>query len=295
MKISFFLIVTLFFATQTIYAQQATEVSVSIKTTDGKFVEMVAGGGLGAGGKTVAAKQIFTLVDLNGGKIVDGDTVKIKMDASQWREDKEKSLVHRVPTKGAKENESVFKLRVKDKLIYLETPAGKYVKITDNTLTTTTDAKNASLFDVQAVAASSQPTSYPVAFKFANGNHIGMVAGGGLNVAAKEIGNNQIFTMVDLNGGTLNSGDAVKLVFGQSQMREDVDAKKIHRVPTRGAKDEECIFKLLVVGKNILLQTPSGKYVAAAAAPDGKSLVTTDKKDETSLMTAVPNPSPTVK
>lgn len=293
MKRVFFLMAWMFFFAPIVFAQQATEIPVSLKTADGKFIGMVAGGGLDAGGNTVTAKQTFTLVDLNGGKVADGDTIKIKMDASQWREDKEKSLIHRVPTKGAKENESLFKLRVKEKLIYIETPGGKFVKVDGNSIITTTDAKNDSLFDVQTVSAPSQPTSYSVALKFANGNHLGMVAGGGLDALSKEIGNNQIFTMVDLNGGTMSSGDSVKLVFAQSQMREDAGAKKIHRVPIRGANDEECIFKLLVTGKNVLLQTPSGKFVAPAT--DGKSLVITDKNDEASLLTAVPNPTPTVK
>lgn len=278
---------------QSAFAQQTTEISVSMKTSDGKFVGMTAGGGLDASADTISAKQTFTLLDLNGGKIADGDAVKIKFDASQWREDKENSRVHRVPTKGAKENEGVFKLRVKEKLIYFETPAGKFVKIADGAVTTTSDAKNASLFDVQTVVPASEPVSYPVAFKLANGNHLGMVAGGGLDAAAKEISDKQIFTMIDVNGGTLSSGDSVKIVYGESQMREDAGAKKIHRVPTRGAKAEECVFKLLVVKQNIRLQTPSGKFVAAA--PDGKSLLAADKEDETSLLTAVPNPTPTIK
>ena len=293
MKKVFFAIAAAVFLAPGVYAQQATETSVSLKTSDGKFIGMVAGGGLDAGANQLTAKQTFTLIDLNGGKIADGDAIKLKMDASQWREDREKSLIHRVPIKGAKENESIFKLRVKEKLIYLETPGGKFVKVDGNSLTITADAKNAALFDVQTVAAPSPPTSYPVAFKFANGNHLGMVANGGLDASSKEIGTKQVFTMIDLNGGTLSSGDSVKLVFGESQMREDAGAKKIHRVPVRGAKEEECVFKLLVTGKNVLLQTPSGKFIAAAT--DGKSLEITDKKDETSLLTAVPNPTPTVK
>ena len=293
MKILLFLFGTIVLCGQSVAAQQATEIPVSLKTADGKYVGMVAGGGLDAGASAVTAKQTFVLVDLNGGKIADGDKVKIKIDTSQWREDKEKSLIHRVPSKGAKEDESVFKLHVKDKSIYFETPDGKFVKIENNAVTTTGDAKSAALFDVQAAVSPTQPMSYTVAFRFANGNHLGMVAGGGLDAAAKEIGNNQIFNVVDLNGGTMSSGDSVKLVFGQSQMREDAGANKIHRVPIRGAKEEECVFKIIVTGKNILLQTPSGKFVAVAS--DGKSLVTTDKKDETGLIVVVPNPTPTVK
>ena len=293
MKTLLFLLGTIILCGQGVYAQQATEISVSLKTADGKYIETVAGGGLGAGATAVTAKQTFVLVDLNGGKIADGDKVKLKIDTSQWHEDKEKSLIHRVATKGAKEEESVFKLHVKDKLIYFETPSGKFIKIENNAVTTTGDAKSAALFDVEAAVSPTQAISYSVAFKFANGNHLGTVAGGGLDAASKEIGTNQIFNMIDLNGGNVSNGDTVKIVFAQSQMREDASANKIHRVSMRGAKEEECVFKIIVTGKNILLQTPSGKYLAVA--PDGKSVVTTEKKDETSLLVAVTNPTPTVK
>lgn len=278
---------------QSLFAQQATEIPVSMKTADGKYVGMVAGGGLDASSDAVTPKQTFTLIDLNGGKVADGDKVKIKYETSQWHEDKDKSLIHRIPIKGANEAECIFKLRVKDKLIYFETPAGKFVSVDNNSIITTSEPQKIAMFDIQAASAPSQPASYTVAFKFANGNHLGMVANGGLDASSAEIGNNQIFTVVDLNGGTLINGDPVKIIFGQSQMREDAGANKIHRVPIRGAKDEECTFKLLVIGKNIAFQTPSGKYLVPSA--DGKSITTTDKKEEAGLITVVPNPTPTGK
>jgi len=274
-------------------AQQATEVSVSIKTPDGKYVVQVAGGGLDAVATAVTGKQTFGLVDLNGGKVVDGDKIKILFEASQWHEDKDKSLIHRVPSKGAKEDECIFKLRIKDKVIFLETPSGKFVKVDNGAVVTTGDVKNATAFDIQAAAPPAQSTSYTTAFTFSNGNYLGMVAGGGLDAMAKEVTNNQIFQVIDINGGTMVSGDPVKLIFAQSQMHEDKDKGIIHRVPIRGAVEEECMFKLIVVGKNIRLQTPSGKFVAAAS--EGKSIVATDKKDESSLLTAIPNPTPVVK
>lgn len=276
-----------------VLAQQPTEIAVSLKTSEGAYVGQVANGGLDAASKSVTPKQIFTLVDLNGGKVSDGDGVKLRFEATLWREDKENSLIHRVPAKIAKDAECVFKLRIKDKLLYLETASGKFVTVADSAVVTTSDVKKATLFDIQAAVAPDQPTSYTVALKFANGNHVGMVAGGGLDATAAEISTNQIFTMIDLNGGTLSSGDSVRFLFGQSQMREDKDAGKIHRVPIRGAIEAECNFKIIVVGANILLQTPSGRFLSRAA--DGKSIVTTDKRDDTSLLTAVPNPTPKAK
>lgn len=273
---------------------QTGEVAVSLKTQDGKFVGQVAGGGLDATATAVTAKQTFALTDLNGGKIADGDKIKLRMDASQWHEDKEKGVIHRVPIKGAKEEECLFKLRIKDKLVYLETPSGKFVKADGAILTAIADAKNATRFDIQTVTAAGADTMiYTTAISVSTGNHIGMVANGGLDASSKVITANQIFDLIDLNGGKLVSGDAVKVVFGQSQFREDKETGRIHRVPFRGAKEDECLFKLVIVDKNFRLQTPSGKFVAAAA--DGKSLIATDKKDDTSLLTAIPNPTPAAK
>lgn len=280
-----------------IFAQQPTEIPVSLKTPDGKYIGQVSGGGLDATANAVTPKQTFGLIDLNGGKIADGDKVKIRMDASQWHENKEQKLIHRVPIKGAKEDECIFKLRIKDKLIFFETPNGKFVRVDDIAVIATDDEKNATLFDIQVVQPAAQSASYTVAFKLNNGKHLGMVGGGKMDASASEIGNNQIFQMIDLNGGQLSNGDAVKIIFGQaqtqSQLHEDKENNLINRVPTRGAKDEECIFKILVVGAKVLLQTPSGKFVATSE--DGKSLITTDKKDDSSFLTAVPNPTPVAK
>lgn len=293
MRLIFWLVFAVFILTQFAVAQQATELAVSLKTSEGKYVGQVSGGGLDATATSVSSKQTFGLIDLNGGKYADGDKVKFRIDASQWHEDKEQSVIHRVPMKGAKEEECQFRLRIKDKLIFLETPSGKFVKIDNSAIVTIPDAAKATMFDVQTVAPAVEATSYPVALAFAGGRHIGIVAGGGLDAQAKEITVNHIFQLVDLNGGSLASGDAVKLIFAQSQMREDKEANKIHRVPIRGAKEEECVFKLIVAGKNIRLQTPAGKFVVAAA--DGKSLTTTDNKDDASLLSAIPNPTPVAK
>ena len=130
-----------------VFAQQPTEIPVSLKTPDGKFIGQVSGGGLDATANAVSPKQTFGLIDLNGGKIADGDKIKLRMDASQWHENKEQKLIHRVPTKGAKEDECVFKLRIKDKLIFFETPSGKFVATSeDGKSLITTDKKDDSSF-----------------------------------------------------------------------------------------------------------------------------------------------------
>lgn len=280
----------MFSATLSSSAQQATEIPVSLKAPNGKFVGQIANGGLDVNAESITAKQTFVLVDINGGKVADGDSVKIKIEESLWHEDKAKNAINRVPARVAIETECVFRLRVRGKLIALETPSGRFVRVDAWSVVTTDDPTEATPFDIQAVAPKSAPTAYTVAFKFANGKFMGMVPQGGMDASADAIGANQTFTMIDLNGNQLSSGDTVRLIFGQSQLHEDPSDGRIHRVPIRGSVEAECTFKIIVVGTNILLETPKGKYVATAT--DGKSLVSTDKKDESSLMTAVPTTAP---
>ena len=46
-------------------AQQPNEISVSLKTPDGKYVGQVAGGGLDVTANAVTIKQTFGLIDFN--------------------------------------------------------------------------------------------------------------------------------------------------------------------------------------------------------------------------------------
>jgi hypothetical protein len=128
--------------------------------------------------------------------------------------------------------------------------------------------------------------AYTVALRTASGNYVSMVAGGGIDAAAKSVTPKQIFTFIDLNGGTLVDGDKVKIRYEQSFWREDKDKKIIHRVPSKGSKEEECTFILRVKGNSILLETPSGKFVAVSS--DGKTIETREKREEASLLEAVP-------
>jgi len=136
------------------------------------------------------------------------------------------------------------------------------------------------------------PQTYTVALKTAAGKYISMVPNGGLAGNGAEISAKQIFTVIDLNGGTLVNGDKVKIAHGNTLWREDKEKNILHRVPARGAKDEECTFRVRVKGKTILLETPSGKFVTVSA--DGKTLETREKPDEATTLEAVPAPAPTV-
>lgn len=272
------------------FAQQPSEKTAALRIASGAYLSMVAGGGLDASGKEIGKQQIFTIVDANGGELEDGDKVKIVYETSLWREDKENNKIHRVAIKGSKDAETVFKVKRKDKMLMLQTPSGKYLAIDGAAIVTTDKQDKAALLELVASVPPAQSQGYPTAFRLASGKYLGMVAGGGLDAGATQISPKQIFTLVDLDGGSLNNGDSVKIMFEASLWREDKENGKIHRVPIKGAKDDECTFKIKVQGKSVLLQTPSGKFVSAS--PDGKAVLTTDKRDETSLLEAIPQSPP---
>jgi hypothetical protein len=54
------------------------EQTVAFRTTGGKYISIAGGGGLNASGSKTGEKQTFTLIDLNGGEVADGDKVQIR-------------------------------------------------------------------------------------------------------------------------------------------------------------------------------------------------------------------------
>ena len=267
-------------------AQQPTQKNVALRTASGEYLMMVAGGGLGAGGKEIGKQQIFTVVDENGGEIEDGDRVKIVYESSIWREDKENKKVHRVPIKGSKDAETVFKAKRKGKSFALQTPSGKYVGVDGAAIVAVDGQDKAAFLEMATAQPPAEPTAYRTAFRTASGKYLTMIAGGGLDASAAQISPKQVFTLVDLNGGQLSDGDAVKIQYETSLWREEKENNVIRRVQAKGSNDAETVFKIKVQGKNILLQTPSGKFVAPS--PDGKTIMTSDKREAASLLEAVP-------
>lgn len=145
----------------------------------------------------------------------------------------------------------------------------------------------------QPPAQPPQVQGYTVAFRIAAASparYISTSAGGGLNASGKKITPKEIFTMVDLDGGSLNNGDKIKISWVGTLWHEDKDGGKVHRVPARGAPEAECTFKIKVQSKGVMLETASGKLVSAPT--NGGPLATSDKPDETTLFEAIPNPTP---
>ena len=113
---------------------------------------------------------------------------------------------------------------------------------------------------------------------------------GGLDASGDKITARQIFTIIDLNQGSLDDGDKVKVWYEGTLWREDKGAGRVHRVAARGASDAECTFRVKLQGKSVVLEAASGRLVSSQA--DGGALVTKEKPDDTTLFELVPNPTP---
>ena len=99
-------------------------------------------------------------------------------------------------------------------------------------------------------------------------------AGGSLNSEAQSISARQIFTLVDLNGDTLEDGDSVRIQYGDKYWRE----QKGTVVLAGGIPDQACTFTLERYGEWILLKAHDGTWVSAPG--HGGSLETSKDKDD---------------
>jgi hypothetical protein len=303
--------VTLLLASLGLARQQPQEWPVALRVASGgaagRYVSSGERGALDAGAQQITKRQVFTLVDLNGGVPSGGDKVMVRWEASLWRE--EGGKVVRVPAKGAPEAECTFKIQLKGKHLALVAPSGRYVAVPPDggALTTTEKADEAALFEAvvnptvagPAVQTPGKPQSQLegvlVAFRVvpAGGaaRYVTMKPQGGLDASGDKITARQTFIVVDLNKGNLDDGDKVKIFYeGGSLWHEDKSAGRVHRVAARGASDAECTFRVKLHGKSVMLETASGRLVSAPA--DGGALVTKERPDDSTLFELVPNPTP---
>jgi hypothetical protein len=107
---------------------EPTEISVAFLTANSKYITATTGGVLDLTGMKIGSKQKFTLIDISGGQLDDGDQVRIRYipgggtdvaKTSYWFETKD----------GVKRghNGDVFKLKRVDTKYAFLTPSGKYV------------------------------------------------------------------------------------------------------------------------------------------------------------------------
>ena len=106
-------------------APEPLEKPVAFRTADNKCITTVTGGLLTLGGEKIGSKKTFTIVDLNGTNLADGDPVKVRYTpggqskSSYWVETPE----------GIKRNSegSVFKIKVVDTKYAFQTSSGKFM------------------------------------------------------------------------------------------------------------------------------------------------------------------------
>jgi hypothetical protein len=111
-------------------APEPLEKRVAFRTPDNKYVSTLTGGFLNLNGDKVGSKQIFTIIDLNGTDLSDGDPVKIRYTPGGGvASDKTKSTYWVETADGIKRNSegSVFKIKMVVTKYALQAPSGKFV------------------------------------------------------------------------------------------------------------------------------------------------------------------------
>jgi hypothetical protein len=109
-------------------APEPLEKSVAFRTTDNKYVTTVTGGFLSLTGEKIGSKQMFTIVDLNGTDLADGDSVKIRYIPGKGTDQTKGSYWLETP-EGIKRNSegSVFKIKVVDTKYAFQALSGKFI------------------------------------------------------------------------------------------------------------------------------------------------------------------------
>jgi len=113
---------------------EPVEKIVAFKAANG-YVTIVTGGFLTVGGEKIGSKQVFTIIDMSGGNLADGDTVRIRYTPHSATSDQSKSSYWAETSDGIKRNSdgSSFKLKVVDGKYAFVAPSGKFLSYTANT------------------------------------------------------------------------------------------------------------------------------------------------------------------
>ena len=143
--------------------------------------------------------------------------------------------------------------------------------------------------------ASAKPSQSLAAFRAVapanKGRHISAKPGGGLMLSSTVLGNKEIFSLVDLNGGALQDGDSVHIQYDSgsrpSSWREN--AGKLAR--TGNKPDKNAVFKVKwkQPQKTLMLRAASGKWVSGPGKGKDMALIAR-ASDPTSLFELVKNP-----
>src|SRR5580698_3312443 len=129
-------------------APEPLEKPVAFRTADNKYVTTMTGGFLNLTGEKIGSKQMFTIVDLNGTDLADGDPVKVRYIPGKGT-DQTKSSYWVETAGGIKRNSegSIFKLKVVDNKFAFQAPSGKFITgvVTDDGLLGVSDKQTNTL------------------------------------------------------------------------------------------------------------------------------------------------------
>lgn len=148
-------------------APQPLEKPVAFRTADNKYVSTLTGGFLNLTGEKIGSKQMFTIIDLNGTDLADGDPVKIRYTPGKASADKAKSSYWQETAAGIKRNSvgSVFKIKLVDTKYAFQAPSGKFMTgvVTTNEFGLSDKQENALLLELVDLSAGVPKTPKPPA------------------------------------------------------------------------------------------------------------------------------------
>jgi len=122
--------------------------------------------------------------------------------------------------------------------------------------------------------------------------YVTMIPHGGLNGSSTTVGERQIFTIMDTNGGELSDGDDVLIKYVTPDEKETSYWQEKGEVISRDRKAvDSAHFKVKKTDAGISLRTASGKFVAIKGKTD--PLGVTDAADKAAVFEVVENPAMT--
>jgi len=134
-------------------APEPVEKPVAFRTADNKYISTLTGGFLNLNGEKIGSKQKFTIIDLNGGDLMDGDPVKIRYTpGGAAAADQTKSSYWVESADGIKRNSegSVFKIKMVGDKYAFQAPSGKFMTgvVTENVFGLSDKQANALLVEL---------------------------------------------------------------------------------------------------------------------------------------------------
>ena len=129
-----------------------------------------------------------------------------------------------------------------------------------------------------------------VVLRVADKNFVTASSGGALDLSGVKVGSKQTFVLIDLNGGELADGDAIKIQYVPNSGGKPDPSKASYWVETKEGikrgKDGDS-FKVKKVGDKYTLQTSGGKFVGSAGE---EGVLTLTDKQEAALLVEVLDP-----